>query len=147
MDERLDRQPLRSTAGRRLRHIWPALRRNLIFNLRTVGHMRLLKRLAGGEAVRRAARRGQLAGCPGGRRLKLLAHVACRQRRRQIQRCCRLRRFIYIASNDRVADSDLHLVSKRNQLPCRYVKLQHVLVQSRTQNTQWVNSIVGLVFQ
>jgi len=43
--------PRRSTTGRRLRHIWPALRRNLIFNLRTVGHMRLLKRRAGSQAA------------------------------------------------------------------------------------------------
>jgi len=60
-------------AGRR--HIWPALRRNLIFNLRTVGHMRLLKRRAAA-----AATAADQAG-PGGCRLKLLAHVACRQRR------------------------------------------------------------------
>ena len=110
---------LAALAGRRLRHIWPALRRNLIFNLRTVGHMRLLKRQACGEAA--AARGGQLArrqiGWLGGCRLKLLAHVACRQRQRQIQ-LRRNTRFIYTASNDRVADSDLHLVSKRNQMFC-----------------------------
>jgi len=54
--------PRWSTAGRRLRHIWPALRRNLIFNLRTDGHMRLLKRQADGEAAAAAE-----SSCPAAR--------------------------------------------------------------------------------
>jgi len=56
--------------GRRLRHIWPALRRNLIFNLRTVGHMRLLKRRRSsgdGASVASWPRPRRPAGRPGGR--------------------------------------------------------------------------------
>jgi len=87
--------------GRRPRHIWPALRRNLIFNLRTVGHMRLLKqRRYVVVASWPASWTGQgwpwSGHQPDGCRLKLLAHVACRQ----IQRRCHLWRFIYSALSD-----------------------------------------------